>query len=100
MHSDEWPQVCLLGRNRRQRLRYLRPQITRQHSARGRRTPPRWDAEPRPEGGAAMNAENAEPAWIYSIDDDTWTSSDGDVAIDGVVIRQLARQVLRTRRTR
>ena len=43
---------------------------------------------------------NAEPAWTYNLDDDTWVSSGGDVAIDGVVIRQWARQLLRTRRAR
>jgi len=43
---------------------------------------------------------SAEPAWTYNLDDDTWVSSEGGVAIDGVVIRQFARQVLRTRRAR
>jgi hypothetical protein len=41
-----------------------------------------------------------EPAWTYNLDEDTWVSSQSGVAIDGVVIRQLARQVLRTRRAR
>jgi hypothetical protein len=43
---------------------------------------------------------SVEPSWTYNIDDDTWVLTDGGVAIDGVVIRQLARQVLRTRRAR
>jgi hypothetical protein len=43
---------------------------------------------------------SVEPSWTYNIDEDTWVSTDGGVAIDGVVIRQLARQVLRTRRAR
>ena len=43
---------------------------------------------------------NAEPAWTYNVDDDTWVSAQGGVAIEGVVIRQLARQLLRTRRAR
>ena len=43
---------------------------------------------------------NADAAWTYNHDDDTWVSADGGVAIDGVVIRQWARQVLRNRRAR
>lgn len=43
---------------------------------------------------------SSDPSWTYNVDDDTWVLADGGVAIDGVVIRNLARQLLRTRRAR
>jgi len=45
-----------------------------------------------------MEQEAFASGWTYNAEDDIWTQ--GAVSIDGVVIRQLARQLMRTRRTR
>jgi len=45
-----------------------------------------------------MEQPASDGEWTYNGDDDIWTQ--GAVSIDGVVIRQFARQLIRTRRTR